>query len=157
MKCRTRCAISRSLWWSAAFVLLAFSLAHARGGELSIEDLKGRIANSEGAERASLCLQISERQLDAAVKSFQAGEDERAHAALTDVVAFSGLARDYAIQAHKREKQSEIAVRKMIRKLDGLKHTVAHEDQKSIEESIQHLEQVRDDLLAAMFPKVMKK
>jgi hypothetical protein len=148
----------RLLRAAAYIALLAFALPFSRalGGELTIEQLKDRVANAEGVERASLCVRISERQLEAAAKSFQAGEDGEAEAALADVVAFSALARDYAIQSHKREKESEIAVRKMIRKLDGLKHEVAHEDQKSILESIQHLEQVRDDLLAAMFPKVRK-
>ena len=152
---------SRSCWLVAVgLVLLALPLSlpfsGALGGELTVEQLKDRVASVDVQERASLCLQISERQLEAAAKSFEAGEDERAQAALVDVVAFTGLARDYAIQSHKREKQSEIAVRKMIRKLDGLKHAVAHEDQKQISESIQHLEQVRDDLLAAMFPRVRK-
>ncbi len=157
MKLRTRCSRSRFPAAVLVLVALALPLSSALGGEQTIEQLKDRVANSDGAERASLCLQVSERQLEAAAKSFQAGEDEQAQAALVDVVAFSGLARDYAIQAHKREKQSEIAVRKMIRKLDGLKHAVAHEDQKSIEESVERLEKVRDDLLAAMFPKVIKK
>jgi hypothetical protein len=139
-----------------ALVALTIPVSRALGGELTIEQLKDRVANAEGVERSSLCLRISARQLEAAAKSFQGGEDAQAEAALADVVAFSALARDYAIQSHKREKESEIAVRKMIRKLDGLKHAVAHEDQKSILESIQHLEQVRDDLLAAMFPKVRK-
>ena len=74
-----------------------------------------------------------------------------------DVVAFSELARDYAIQSHKREKQSEIAIRKMVRKLTNLKHSVAREDQEQIQETIDRLQRVRDDLLAAMFPNGVKK
>ena len=140
----------------AALITIALPCLHALAGESTIEQLKDRVANAEGSERTSLCLRISERQLEAASKSFQGGDDAEAEAALADVVAFSSLARDYAIQSHRREKESEIAVRKMIRRLDSLKHAVAHEDQKSILESIQHLEQVRDDLLAAMFPKVKK-
>jgi TATA-box binding protein (TBP) (component of TFIID and TFIIIB) len=67
------------------------------------------------------------------------------------------LARDYAIQAHKHEKQSEIAIRKMVRKLTDMNHTVAHEDQAAIQNTIDRLQRIRDDLLAAMFPKVGKK
>jgi hypothetical protein len=75
-----------------------------------------------------------------------------AKAALTDVVAFSELARDYAIQSHKHQKQTEIAVRKMARKLNDLKHTVAHDDQPAVQDAIDRLQRVRDDLLLAMFP-----
>ena len=68
---------------------------------------------------------IAERQLDAADRFYVAGDSEKAQAALADVIAFSELARDYAIQSHKHEKQSEIAIRKMARKLADLKHTVS--------------------------------
>jgi hypothetical protein len=86
-----------------------------------------------------------------------AGDAEKAQTALVDVTAFAELARDYAIQAHKHEKQSEIAIRKMARKLANLKHSVGHEDQQQIQDVIDHLQKIRDDLLAAMFPNGVKK
>jgi hypothetical protein len=69
-------------------------------------------------ERPSLCIEISERRLDEADRLYVAGDSEHAQTALVDVTAFAELARDYAIQSHKHEKQSEIAIRKMARKLD---------------------------------------
>ena len=104
-----------------------------------------------------MCIHISERQLDAADRFYDAGDSEKAKAALADVVAFSELARDYAIQSHKHEKQSEIAIRKMARKLADMKHTVSHEDQEQVQSTIDRLQRIRDDLLAAMFPKGVKK
>jgi len=86
-----------------------------------------------------------------------AGDIDRSHAALVEVTAFSELARDYAIQSHKHDKQSEISVRKMARKLENFKHTVAREDQKQVQDTVDRLERVRDDLLAAMFPNGGKK
>ena len=55
------------------------------------------------------------------------------------------------------EKQSEIAIRKMTRKLADLKHTVSHEEQEQVQNTIDRLQRIRDDLLAAMFPKGGKK
>jgi len=123
----------------------------------SIEELKGRVANARMADRPPLCLHIAELQLGAAVRLYEAGDSEHAKAALAEVVAFSELARDSAIQSHKHEKQSEITIRKMTRKLGDLKHTVSHEDQEQVQNTIDRLQRVRDDLLAAMFPKVGKK
>ena len=139
------------------FFTLVVPILLMAGTEVTIEQLKERVANASIAERASLCIQISEKQLESATRLYAAGDSEKAQAGLVDVVAFSGLARDYAIQAHKREKQSEIAIRKMSRKLAGLKHTVSHDDQKEIQDTIDRLEQIRDDLLAAMFPNGVKK
>ena len=75
---------------------------------------------------------------------------------MTDVVAYSELARDYAIQSHKYQKQSEIAVRTMTRKLTELMHSLGHDDQAPVQDAINRLQRVRDDLLMAMFPKGAK-
>jgi len=125
--------------------------------ELTVEELKDRVASASIPERPALCIEISERQVEAAGRFYVADDIDKAQAALVDVVAFSELARDYAIQSHKREKQSEIAIRKMTRKLTNLKHSVAREDQEQIQETIDRLERVRDDLLAAMFPNGVKR
>ena len=123
----------------------------------TIEELKARVANARIADRPVLCIHISELQLEAADRLYVAGDSEQAKAALVDVVAFSELARDYAIQSHKHEKHSEIAIRKMTRKLADMKHTVSHEDQEQVQITIDRLQRIRDDLLAAMFPKGDKK
>ena len=124
--------------------------------ELTIEELKQRVANTTLVDRPPLCIRICERQLDAADRFYVAGDSEKAGSALTDVVAFAELARDYAIQTRKHEKPSEIAIRKMARKLFDMKHTVSREDQQQVQNAVDRLERVRDDLLLAMFPKGKK-
>jgi soluble cytochrome b562 len=137
--------------------LLAMPSTLTGSEQATIEELKGRVADASVSERPGLCIHISERQLDAANRFYDAGDSEKAKAALADVVAFSGLARDSAIQSRKHEKQSEIAIRKMARKLADMKHAVSHEDQEQVENTIEQLQRIRDDLLAAMFPKGVKK
>ena len=123
----------------------------------TIEELKARVPNASIADRPGLCVHISELQTDAADRLYVAGDSEKAQAALADVVAFSESARDYSIQSHKHEKQTEIAIRKMAHKLADIKHTVSHEDQAQVQNAIDRLQRIRDDLLAAMFPKGVKK
>jgi hypothetical protein len=139
---------------SVLVVLLVgcFAATAIASKDQAIDELKARLTSTQIGDRPRLCLQIAERQLDAANKSFAADEGDKAKAALTDVVAFSELARDYSIQSHKHQKQTEIAVRTMARKLNDLKHTVAHDDQPAIQDAIDRLQRVRDDLLVAMFP-----
>lgn len=140
-----------------AIALLLIICAPLRARDLTVDELKGRLAGTRIAARPALCLEISERELDAADRFYTAGDNAKAEAALGDVAAYSELARDYAIQSHKHEKQSEIAVRKMARKLADLKHLVTHDEQKGVQDTIDRLERVRDDLLAAMFPNGGKK
>ena len=67
------------------------------------------------------------------------------------------MARDYSIQTQKHQKNSEIKIRKLTRKLSDMKHLVAHDDQELVQSTIDKLDKVRDDLLISMFPKVGKK
>jgi hypothetical protein len=136
-----------------AVLLATFLVLPMAAKEQSVDELKARLSSTSIGDRPQLCLQIAERQLSDADKLYSALENDKAQADLTDVVAFSELARDYSIQSHKHQKQSEIAVRKMTRKLNDLKHLVSREDQTAVQNAIDRLQRVRDDLLLAMFPK----
>ena len=138
-------------------LMLAMSATLIGAQQLTIEEWKARVANASVANRSPLCIRISELQMDAADRFYSMGDSAQAKGALADGVAFSELARDYAIQSHRHEKESEIAIRKMVRKLANMKHAVSQEDQAQVQITIDRLQSIRDDLLAAMFPKGIKK
>jgi len=122
----------------------------------TVDELKSRFASTSIHDRPHLCLQIAKQQAGATDKFYAANNFEKAQAALTDVVTYSELARDYALQSHKYQKQTEIAVREFARKLGDLMRTLPKEDQPAVDAAIKRLQRVRDDLLAAMFPKGAK-
>lgn len=126
------------------------------GPEPTVDELKARLPAASIGDKAHLCVQIAELQATQADKLYAVAEAEQAQSALTDVVSFSELARDYAIQAHKNQKQTEIAVRGMARKLTDLMHSLPHDEQPPVQDAIRKLQRVRDDLLMAMFPKGAK-
>ena len=122
----------------------------------TLDGLKAKLSSTSIGERPKLCLQIAEKQMAETSKLYAATQDEEAQPALTDVVAYSELARDYAIQSNKHQKQTEIAVREMTRKLSEILHTLGREEQGPVKDAISRLQRVRDDLLAAMFKKGAK-
>jgi hypothetical protein len=136
-------------------IRFAVGIANART-ESTVEELKARISSASVANKTKICLEIAEKQLNTADKQYTADDIENAKTSLTDVVAFTELARDYSLQSHKHQKQTEIAVRSMTRKLNDLLHIVGREEQDPLKEAIKRLERVRDDLLLAMFPKGAK-
>jgi hypothetical protein len=140
-----------------AALLAAFLASPMAAKEQTLEELKARVSLASVGERPQLCLQIAERQLDDADKLYSTFDSEKAQVSLTDVVTFSELARDYSIQSRKHQKQTEIAVRKMTRKLNDLKHLVSRDEQVAVQNAIDRLQRVRDDLLLAMFPKGKKR
>lgn len=121
--------------------------------EPTVEDLKAKLPSATAADKTRICLQIAQMQLTEADKLYAAQDTEKAQPALTDVVEFSEKARDYSIQSRKNQKQTEIAVRGMARKLTDLMHSLPHDEQTAVREAITRLQRVRDDLLVAMFPK----
>jgi hypothetical protein len=149
----------RLLQMCRAGVLLLIAVAIANAiprDELTVEELKARVTSANLGDKAKLCAQIAEKQLTEADKLYAADDIDKARTTLTDVVTFTELARDYSIQSHKHEKQIEISVRAMTRRLNDLMHSLGHEEQTPVRDALKRLEHVRDDLLASMFPKGAK-
>ncbi|HTW57465.1 MAG TPA: hypothetical protein VMD99_05020 [Terriglobales bacterium] len=138
---------------AVAALVAAITARAMPAAEPTLDELKARVSAARIGEKPRLCVEIAERQLTEADKFYAASQNDRGQADLTDVTSFSELARDYAIQSHKREKQTEIAVRGMIRRLNDILHTLPHEEQAPLKGAINRLQRVRDDLLLAMFPK----
>jgi hypothetical protein len=118
---------------SAGFVLAAALAAQAMLVDVpSVEAMKARVRAISVGDRPHLCVQIAERQLAEADKLYSTADVEQAQTRLTDVVAYSELARDYSIQSHKYQKQTEITVRVMARKLTEVMHALAHDKQEPV-------------------------
>jgi hypothetical protein len=149
----------RCLGWSGCGVILLAAVvvpnvrAALPGDAPTVDELKGRLSAAAVGDKVHLCVQIAQLQLAEADRLYSAADAEKAQPALADVVAFSELARDYAIQSHKNQKQTEIAVRGMTRKLNDLLHSLPHDEQAPVHDALNRLQRVRDDLLVAMFPK----
>jgi hypothetical protein len=118
----------------------------------SVNELKAKLASASVRERTHLCLHIAEMQMAEADKFYAADQMTQAQTALTDVVSYSEMARDYAIQSRKYQKQTEIAVRGITRRLSALVHSMPHDYQAPLRDALTKLQHVRDDLLTAMFP-----
>src|ERR1700722_1905244 len=75
----------------------------------TLDAMKGRLPATSLGDRPHLCVQIAEHQLAEADKLYSAADVDQAQTKLTDVVAYSELARDYSIQTHKYQKKNKIA------------------------------------------------
>jgi hypothetical protein len=150
-------ALSRMCAALGLMALFALFLQNtALGVDPTVDELKARFTNASIGDRPRLGVQIAQRQASETDRLYAADDFQKAQAMLSDVVTYSELARDYAIQSHKYQKQTEIAVRAMTRRLNDLMRTLPKEDQPAVHDAITRLQRVRDDLLAAMFPKGVK-
>ncbi len=136
--------------------LLALAAAIPAKDEPTVEELKAKISSTNVADRPHICVQIAQKELNESDRLYASADLDKAQVALTDVVAYSELARDYSVQSHHYEKQAEIAVREMTRRLNQMLHTLGHDEQPPVKNAVTRLERVRDDLLASMFKKGAK-
>jgi len=147
---RTRVAILALL---VAAALAAFGWKTVAAKDETLDQLIARADSARPEDRPALYLEIARQKAEAADKFYNGGNAEAAKAVLVDVVAFSRKATNTSIQTGKRLKNVEIGLRKMTEKFRDLKRTVAFEDQAPIQQTVDELEQMRTDLLSAMFGK----
>jgi hypothetical protein len=137
----------------AACVSLVFAEPAFTGKDETIEQLITRAEMVRPEDRPALYIEIARRKADAADKLYNEGSAEGGKAALQDVMTYSQKATDSSIATGKKQKDTEIKLRKMATKFHDVKRTVAFEDQAPIQQAIDGLEKMRTDLLAAMFGK----
>lgn len=138
---------------STIFLLLAVSVTALASKEQTVQDLIARADTASPNDRPSLYVEIAERQLKAADGLYTEGKVEDAQTTVQEVVMYSTKAHDSAVQANKKLKNTELALRKMAHRLRDLKHTLNFEDQPPVQAAADKLQTLSDDLLSHMFGK----
>ena len=142
----------RSLFALLTFVLVSSFAAYPLKDE-SLEQLIARVESARAEDQPHLYIEIARKEVEAAGKSYKAGENDAARKSVDEVVTYSAKASDAASHTGKKLKDTEIALRKMAEKLRDLKRGLAYEDQAPVQAAADKLEQMRTELLGRMFGK----
>jgi hypothetical protein len=137
-------------------IVLGVAFAAYGSKQESLEQLIARAASARGEDQPHLYIEIARKELEAADKSYKAGENDAARKSVDEVVNYSDKASDAASHTGKKLKDTEIALRKMAEKLRDLKRGLAYEDQAPVQAAADKLEQMRTELLSRMFGKKEK-
>lgn len=117
------------------------------------KDLKSRADSATGAEKAKLCVEYTEEAAKASEKAFQDGKDEESSLHLKEVVQYAKAASDASMQSHKREKETEIGLRKVLKRLMEAKNVRPVDQQDEVQKTIDAVLVAHDSLLDSMFKK----
>jgi soluble cytochrome b562 len=140
-------------WFIAIFVFLAIPPAAFAGKAETLPALKERAESAPLEMRPGLYTEIARREAEDADQLYTAGKAEEAEAAVEEAVKYSDKAREAAIRSSKKLKQTEIGMRKLAVRLRDIKRTLNFEDQPPVQAAVDHLEQMRTELLSQMFGK----
>jgi hypothetical protein len=115
--------------------------------------LKARADESTGSDKARYAAEYTEQATHEADKAFADGKDADAASRLQDIATYGKMAADASIQSHKREKNTEIALRKVLKHLNDIKNARPFEQQAEVQQVIDAVQAAHDSLLDSMFQK----
>ena len=133
----------------AVLVVVLFSLSVVVFGQ---KDLKTR-ADAAGADRVKYATEYAEATAKAADKAFQDGKDEEGSAELKEVEKYAIIASETSIQTGKRQKQTEISLRKIVNHLVNIKNARPFDMQDEVKKTMEAVDKARNNLLDSMFKK----
>ncbi len=117
----------------------------------TLEQLKARADAARGERRPLLCMEVAQREIEAADQLFISGEAEKGHAMILEALDYAGKARDSALEQPTRMKSTEIALRKAEQRLNAIRRTLAVEDQADLQTAADQVAAMRKQLLDHMF------
>ncbi len=150
--------INRRLLVRCLLLLLLFSgtASLLRAGELSLEDLRKRAEAAKPEEKPNLYTELARRESELAYTMINNGNAGEGMAYLEESVNDAIKAGDASVLVRKRQKETEIAVRKMISRMKDLRSVVSFDDGQVIVQGMNRLEKLRTDLLGSLFTKEKK-
>jgi hypothetical protein len=141
----------RALLQTAA-VFLAISTFVLAATE-SLADLKSKANLAHGGDQAKFSMEYAHRLLEDSNALFTKGDVDKAQAEIREIVDYARIGANAAASSGKRQKQTEISLRELGKRMHDIGETLAFEDRGPVKEAVDEIEQVRSDLLAKMFQK----
>ncbi len=100
---------------------------------------------------AELCVDAAHQLAELSNDYFTIGKVEEAHAAMKDAGRLALKAGNTSVATRKRRKQTEIALRKLEKRISDIEQTLNFEDRPPVHEIVKNIDKVRSDILMSMF------
>lgn len=140
----------RALW--ALAVGLALAAAAPARQQDSLGELKKRAETARESEQALRYAEVVRQLVESVNDDFAAGRPEAAHAAVKDIRLYTDKSLEAGRNLPERKlKKVEIALRQAAKRLEDVRRTLAVDDRPPIEAAIEHLQDVRTQMLERMF------
>ena len=127
-----------------------FCAAHLADQDAPI-DLQQKTDQANGGDCARLNMQAARKSVEDAKRLFESGDLKSAHNAIDLSLRYVGRSVNCSLQARKREKDTEIDLRRLIERMREVLHTLDTDERPQLSRSLNELEEQRDRLLHAIF------
>jgi hypothetical protein len=127
------------------------ALFAATSDKPSLQVLRARADGAQGQDCAEICLDAAQALVEDANNKYTDGNPELGQQEMKDAVDYASKATRGSIQSSKRQKKTEIGLRKLSRRMTDIRQTLAIDDRAPLDELIKTVEKMRTDLLMSMF------
>ena len=119
--------------------------------QLEADRLKASAEASTGEACTEVCLGAAQKLTELSNQNFTDGHVEVAQAYMRDAGKYAEKAGRESISSRKRQKKTEIGLRKLTKRMKDIEKTLNFEDRPPVEQIVKSIEAVRADLLSSIF------
>jgi len=137
----------------AVFTTLFILCAVMFAAQPSLQELKEKAAVAERKDQPKLYVKIAEIEMKTIAGYYKNGDVDNGQAVLADLAEDCEKAASASATTRKQMKHTEIALRKIEKRLDNIAKSASFDYRSPIKEAEDRIEKARSELVEAMFAK----
>jgi hypothetical protein len=132
---------------TACCLVLATSVC----GQSSLDKTRERAEKASNSDCAKVCFEAARQLIEASNQLYSGGDAEGGLKLMNDAVGYAKRGTEASIQSRKNEKNAEIALRKMAKRMHDVGQSLALDDRAPVFKAEDSVNDLRDQMLAALF------
>jgi hypothetical protein len=117
----------------------------------SVDKTRERAEKANKSDCAKVCFEAARQLIEAANQLYDGGDVEGGLKLMNDAVSYAKRGTEASIQSRKHEKNAEIALRKMAKRMHDVGQSLALDDRPPVFKAEEAMNELRDQMLAALF------
>ncbi len=119
--------------------------------QAQVEKLKASADVSTGERCAEVCLEAAKQLTELSNRNFTEGNVAAAQTNMADAGKYAEKAAHESMQSRKRQKKTEIGLRKLTQRMDDIMKSLDVDDRPAVKKIMGDVDKARTDLLSSMF------
>jgi hypothetical protein len=133
------------------FTLVVALIASCAAQEPPLRRLQEIADSSKGGDCARYSIALALRLVEIADTQYEAGKVTEGEQSIRQTGHYAERGARCSLEARKHEKDTEIHLRKLSKRLNEVEKTLAFEDRPLLHEQAQNIDRLREELLTSMF------
>jgi hypothetical protein len=132
---------------TACWLLLVSSVC----AQSPVEKTREKAEKSSTSDCAKVCFEAARQLIEASNQLYNGGDAEGGLKLMNDAVRYAKRGTDSSIESRKNEKNAEIALRKMAKRMHEVGQSLALDDRPPVFKAEDSMNDLRDQMLSALF------